>query len=162
MILKHLKLLKRLIILSFMILFSACSHNDQDFKPVQDWHPAINQQLTSLDQNNILTFGKMEKEDGKYCYVSYEGLLRNDAILKSTQDVLSEIIKTIDIVLKNEYSLSAAELSEKRKVTNLENLSESDLKYIHRKSELECLKVLAGRQIAKYSMRLTDKRVTSK
>jgi hypothetical protein len=158
----YLKLSKSLSLFSLITFFSACSQNNQDLKPVQDWHPAINQQLTSLDQNNILTFGKMEKEDGKYCYVSYEGLLRNDLILKNTQDALTDIIKTIDIILKTDFSISTVELTQKSNITNLENLSETDLNYIHKKSELECLRILAERQVAKYSKKLSDKRISSK
>lgn len=166
LILKGLKMktsraLKIMTILGY-ILLTSCSSETKEVKVVQDWHPAINDQLTNLNTNNILTFGKSDKEDGRYCYVSYEGLLRSEDELKQTQEVLKKISQEISHLLKTDFAHSTLEISKKNKVESIDKLSVEDLNYLNKKSELECLKVLAERQIAKYSKRVTDNRVSLK
>jgi len=139
-----------------------CSQEGERQKTTQDWNPAIDETLTNLDQNNILTFGKTNKEDGRYCYVSYEGILRNSTELLQTQKHLESISKEIAKILKTEYARTTLDISKKSNGLSLEQLSQQDLDYINKKAELECLKVLTERQIAKYIKRNQDNRITSK
>lgn len=153
--------IKLVALLCMSFLFS-CSKQENTGTVVQDWHPAINQQLEQLDKNQILTFGMMEKPDGKYCYVSYEGYLRNEVELASTKQILEKITKDLEQIIKTEFHATALDLTKNKKVQSLEELNEEDTKYLSKKSEIECLKVLAERQIDKYTKRIEDRRVSLK
>lgn len=142
-----------------LFFFMSCTKEPTAEAVVQDWHPAINKQLEQLDQNNILTFGKLEKDDGRYCYVSYEGFMRDEKVLANAKVVLDNITAEIDKLLKTEFSLNAQDISKKRDVKSVEEFTAAETSYLQKRSEMECLKVLAERQAIKYSKRISDRRV---
>ncbi len=142
-----------------LLLIMSCTKQPVAEPVAQDWHPAINKQLEQLDQSNILTFGKLEKEDGRYCYVSYEGFMRDEKVLAQAKTVLDNVAAEIDRLLKTEFSLSAQDISKTRNLKTVEEFSATETTYLQKRSEMECLKVLAERQALKYSKRITDQRV---
>lgn len=146
------------LIITLVVLNTGCTQKPSAEQISQDWHPAINKQLEELDKNNVLTFGKIDKEDGRYCYVSYEGFFRDETVLSHARKTLENIQTEINLLLKNEFLQTASEFAKKRKATSLEQLSKDENAYLQKKSELECLKTLAERQAQKYAKRLVDRR----
>ena len=123
----------KVVILHCILILWGCSENNHDNRNSQDWHPAINNQLINLDHQKILTFGKTEKEDGQYCYVRYEGYLRQEKELIQTQQLLAEIVKKIDEILKSDFALTTTEITKNKNIPRIELLEDSDLRYLQKK-----------------------------
>ncbi len=147
-----------LTILPFILIMS-CTKEPVAEPVAQDWHPAINKQLEQLDQNNILTFGKLEKEDGRYCYVSYEGFMRDEKVLAKAKQTLDNVSVEIERLLRTEFSKNAQDISKDRDLKSADEFTATETSYLQKKSEMEWLKVLAERQALKYSKRITDNRI---
>jgi len=131
--------------LAFLSLFVGC----QDKRDVStlSLHPHIDPLLQELAQNKTLEFGTLVKNDGQYCYVSYEGFLRTQAELQMTTQKLQQLISSIELVLANEFS-------------NTEKV-QLDNKQLQNKAELACLRDISKRQIAKYHDRSVKKSLAS-
>lgn len=156
------KLFKVIILLTWTCFGVSCSKNESNqLATAELWHPSIDKMIMSLQNSNILIFGKAEKADGRYCFLKYEGIARSHKELENLTGVLNQISKTLNDVIISSYAKTALDFTSERKTTNLEDLTQEEKLYLQQKAELSCLRTLIDRQILKYAEKKSDSRISS-